>query len=327
MSHSMMKFLREFSIPLIAGVLFALVWANISPDSYHEFIHHSAWGLGDIHFWTNDVFMVFFFGIAAVEITSSLGPGGSLSPFHKAINPLLATIGGVAGPVGVFLLLNHLVGSPGLARGWGIPTATDIAIAWLVARLAFGKSHPCVSFLLLLAVADDAISLAIIAIFYPSHEHPVAPQWLLLVVAGMIVAFVLRRRGVRSYWPYLLAGGVCAWFGLHEAHLHPALALVAIVPFMPNQNGSQSLPEEDHGGGGRCSTLITFEHEWKLVVDFGLFFLWVMQRGGGVFGGGQAYGDHFFVAVDWKDVGGGGVCVAGEGVWAAAAGGGGSAPS
>ena len=40
---------------------------------------------------------------------------------------------------------------------WGIPTATDIALAWLVARAVFGKGHPAVAFLLLLAVAESEV--------------------------------------------------------------------------------------------------------------------------------------------------------------------------
>ena len=79
-----------------------------------------------------------------------------------------------------------------VANGWGIPTATDIALAWLVARVVFGRGHSAVSFLLLLAVADDGIGLGIIAVFYPDPNHPVQTIWLLLVAAGMGVAWGMR---------------------------------------------------------------------------------------------------------------------------------------
>jgi hypothetical protein len=76
--------------------------------------------------------MVFFFGIAAVEITQSFLPGGDLNPVKKAVNPLMATLGGVIGPVVIYLTLNHFIGSkelgvsrprrtsplPGLWRAW-----------------------------------------------------------------------------------------------------------------------------------------------------------------------------------------------------------------
>ena len=97
--------------------------------------------------------------------------------------------GGVLGPVAVFVVLleiqkasgnfseeidaiakltNPATGQPmdpltQLFRGWGIPTATDISLAWMVAILVFGVGHTAIDFLLLLAIADDGIGLIIIA--------------------------------------------------------------------------------------------------------------------------------------------------------------------
>jgi NhaA family Na+:H+ antiporter len=223
--------------------------------------------------------MVFFFGIAAVEITQSFQPGGDLYPVKQSVNPLLATLGGVVGPALVYLILNHVIGAPELQRGWGIPTATDIAFAWLVARLIFGNNHPAISFLLLLAVADDGIGLAIIALFYPDPRFPVDPQWLLLTLAGMLIAYALRTQRIRSYWPYILMGGILSWAGLFKAHLHPALALVFIIPFLPHAMiETKHFFEEDCTD---CSTIARFEHEWKLIVDFGLFFFGLANAGVG----------------------------------------------
>lgn len=269
--------LREFSIPLLAGVVTALVWANLAPENYRQFNYGDFWGSLSFHFVTNDIFMVFFFAIAAAEITQSCLPGGDLNPLGKAVNPLLATAGGVIGPVAAYLLLNSLIGSPALANGWGIPTATDIAFAWLAARLIFGANHPVISYLLLLAIADDAIGLIIIALFYPDPVLPVAPAWLALTGAGMAIAFILQKRRVKNYWPYLLCGGVPSWLGLHNSHLHPALALVFIIPFLPHPpKETMHLFEEDPAD---YSTLARFEHEWKLLVDFGLFMFGLANAG------------------------------------------------
>ena len=67
-----------------------------------------------LHFLINDIFMVFFFGIAAKEITEAALPGGSLNPIKKAINPLLATLGGVLGPVAVFFGALYMVHGAGM---------------------------------------------------------------------------------------------------------------------------------------------------------------------------------------------------------------------
>ena len=299
--NGFVNILQEFSIPLLSGVVLALIAANVTPHWYEEVLHWQPLGAFGVfpdaltlHFIVNDIFMVFFFGIAAKEITESCLPGGSLNPVRKAVTPLVATIGGVVGPVGCFFL--GLWGAAALgfydwtgddyakvSRGWGIPTATDIALAWLVARAVFGRGHPAVAFLLLLAVADDAIGLVIIAVFYGDPANPVAPMFLGLVLAGMAVAFGLRRAGVNSWIPYVALGGPLAWSGLMLAHLHPALALAVIVPFMPAPAGDMGLfVEEDEvdAMGEQAATryhidhspLHQFEHQLKLFVDFGLFF-------------------------------------------------------
>lgn len=269
--------LREFSIPLIAGVIIALVWANLDPDSYHHLVHARFLGPVSFHFLTNDLFMAFFFAIAAAEITQSCLPGGDLYPLGRAVNPLLATFGGVAGPIAVYFTLNSLFGSPALVNGWGVPTATDIAISWLVARLVLGNSHPAIAYLLLLAIVDDAIGLAIIALFYPDPSQPTEPFWLLLTCGGMLTAWLMRRLRLRSYWPYIIVGGTLSWSGLYFSGLHPALALAPIVPFLPHpRRESRHLFEANPRD---VSTLATFEHEWKVIVDCGLFMFGLANAG------------------------------------------------
>ena len=299
--NGVVSILQEFSLPLLAGVAVALLAANLAPDWYHTVIEGQPFGdlslfghVLTVHFLVNDIFMVFFFGIAAKEITESCLPGGALNPPAKAVNPLLATFGGVIGPVAVFFIGLSLLYQTGvyepalhdraaLARGWGVPTATDIALAWLVARTVFGKGHPAVNFLLLLAVVDDAIGLAIIAIFYGDPVNPARPEFLGLVLAGMALAYALRRMGVRHWVPYIALAGPLSWSGLILARLHPALALVVIVPFLPGPRRDTGLfrgrDEVDimgeplaHDLHMEHSALHQFEQQLKLFVDFGLFF-------------------------------------------------------
>jgi NhaA family Na+:H+ antiporter len=293
--HKTLNILQEFSLPLIVGVVVALVVANIDPELYRLLVFYPVFGEGfellhhpvTAHFLINDIFMVFFFGIAAKEITEACLPGGDLNPPAKAINPLLGTIGGVVGPVGVyFLMLNYFyAGDPdyeAVRNGWGIPTATDIALAWLVARMVFGNKHPAVNFLLLLAVADDAIGLGIIAIFYGDPNNPAAPEYLLYyTVPAMIIAYILRKKKVTAWVPYILFAGTLSWVGFITAHLHPALALVPIVPFLPGPTRDTGLfagedeADQEHREGHHeheHSPLHNFEHNLKLPVDLGLFF-------------------------------------------------------
>jgi NhaA family Na+:H+ antiporter len=286
--------LQEYSVPLISGVVLALLAANLDVHLYHEVLEWQPVAGFTIfehpvtlHFLVNDVFMVFFFAIAAKEITEASLPGGLLNPMSTAISALIATAGGVLIPVAAFfgalaLCFEFGVYSPeehdwgALANGWGIPTATDIALAWLVARAVFGKRHPAVVFLLLLAVADDAIGLVIIAVFYGDPMVPAEPFWLALNLLAMGLAFALSRAGVRRWEPYVLLAGPLAWSGLVLAHLHPALALTFVVPFIPGPKhdpGFFERPEEDEVVPPSIdSPLQDFEEQTKSFVDFGLLF-------------------------------------------------------
>ncbi|WP_027400363.1 Na+/H+ antiporter NhaA [Anaerovorax odorimutans] len=271
---------REYSIPLILGVIISLIWTNVSIESYHHFIHTPIFFNIDFHFLINDIFMVFFFAIAGVEILNSLSRGGALNPIRKAVTPLMATAGGVIGPIFTFFILNYFFGSDEYINGWGICTATDIALAWLLARIVFGKKHPAVSFLLLLAVADDAIGLIIIAVFYSDPTEPVKPLWLLLIVVGMLIAWTLNRKRVKSYVPYIFGAGTIVWIGMYAAHLHPALSLVFIVPFLPKKGVSTELIDM-HGVNDAPihTTLNKFEHQISPLVDYGLIFFGISNAG------------------------------------------------
>jgi len=225
-----------------------------------------------IHFIVNDILMALFFAIAGKEVWESLLPGGPLSNPRRAATPLLATLGGILGPVAVYLGMAWAMGGGVFADfkdGWAIPCATDIAFSYLVAKMIFGASHPAIAFLLLLAIADDAAGLVILAIFYP--QAPIQPAWLLLTAAAIGLCFVLRQRKVHSHWVYLIGPGVLSWLSFYEANIHPALGLVPIIPALPHAQTDLGLfarAELD-----RHDTLNEFEHFWKTPVEFflGLF--------------------------------------------------------
>jgi NhaA family Na+:H+ antiporter len=97
----------------------------------------------------------------------------------------------------------------------------------------------------------------------------------------MAVAYVLRHFKVKAWLPYILFGGLLSWWGFFSAHLHPALALVPIVPFLPGPERDTGLfsaedeVDQEHAAGHHDhthSTLHNFEHNLKLPVDLGLFF-------------------------------------------------------
>src|SRR5687768_5054329 len=203
---------------LILGSVIALVWANADRGSYVRFA-------SSIHFLVNDIGMAFFFALATKEVVEATAPGGALYSPRRAAMPLVAAVGGMLGPALIFLTMTIVFDRPNLERGWAIPTATDIAFSYLAARIVFGAKHPAIPFLLLLAIADDALGLLIIAAFYPTGPLQLIDATVLVGV-GMLIAWVLQKRRVASFWPYILVGGVLSWYGLYRGGVHPALALV-----------------------------------------------------------------------------------------------------
>ena len=224
---------------------------------------HAAHGL-TIHFIVNDILMALFFAIAAKEVWESLLPGGALSNPKKAATPLMATLGGIVAPAGLYLAGAAATGTlSSFGQGWAVPCATDIAFSYLAARIIFGAGHPAIAFLLLLAIADDAAGLLILAIAYPSK--PIEPTWLLLAVGAIALAFALRRCRAQSHWWYLLGPGVLCWISFYMAGIHPALGLVPIIPCMPSAHSDLGIFARDELH--RDDTLNAFEHWWKNPVE------------------------------------------------------------
>jgi NhaA family Na+:H+ antiporter len=223
-----------------------------------------------IQFIINDILMALFFAIAAKEVWESLLPGGALSNFRKAATPLLATVGGIAGPALVYVVGCYFTGThETYGKGWAVPCATDIAFSYLIARMIFGVGHPAIAFLLLLAIADDAAGLMILAVFYP--QAPLQIDWFYLTAAAMALAFFLRKAKVHSHWVYLLGPGILCWFSFYEANIHAALGLVPIIPFLPHAHTDLGMFAKAEKN--REDTLNEFEHFWKTPVEFflGLF--------------------------------------------------------
>lgn len=272
--------LLEYSLPLVFGVILGLIWANVAPGSYNLLLEYSFVG-HDAHFDTrfliNEIFMSLFFGLATKEVVESMLPGGDLSPIRRAVNPLCATFGGVIGPALVYTLVVCLWGAPELLSGWAIPTATDIAMAWLVARFLLGAAHPAVSYLLLLAIVDDGIGLVIICFFYPTPGATPNMPLLILVIIAMLWAFFLRRNRLFNHWAYICGPGLLSWVALYKAHLHPALALVPIIPFFPSADKDSGLFVEDTPK--TTDTLGQFDKDIRRVVEFGLFGFGIVNAG------------------------------------------------
>jgi len=261
-------------VPLAAAV--AIVWANLDGVSYFRFAEASS-------FFVNDVGMAFALAFLTQEVLEAMLPGGTLHPKRRAMLPIVAAGGGVIGAVAVFLAWVAISDQPVLALGWPIACAVDIALTYVVARSIFGR-HAAVTFLLLLAIASNAIGLVLVSQRYPVAEaHPAALALLLPAVGG---AAVMQRFSTRTFWPVLLVCGTLSWLAFFWSGVHPALALLPIVPFFPHSarhlDFAADSPRGRHGSAAHFEYVFRFPVQVVLLL-FGLVNGGVLMRG---FGGG-----------------------------------------
>lgn len=318
-------FVVNYSLLLVIGALAALVWANLDPQTYNHVVDYpllfndfvgsdyarwaQAYGdgytfyeVGDVtrvlsfHFVVNDMLMALFFAVAFKEVWEAVILKEGALRGRKAATPLIATAGGMLAPVAVYLGLASVMGSEtysAVANGWAIPTSTDIAFSYVVGRVIFGAGHPAVRFLLLLAIADDAGGMLILALFYPSAA--LEPAWLLLSFGAAMAAFVLanwlprkldrgnRMRPVSTFvrgrlhaLPYIVAGCL-SWYGFAESGLQPALGLLPVVMAVPHANHAFGLFSEAEQY--LTDLLNRMEHALKHPVEVILFLFGLLNAG------------------------------------------------
>lgn len=244
---------------LLAAALVALLWAN-SPwgpayEALRDFqVGPVAWHLDlSLATWAADGLLAIFFFVAGLELKREFVAGDLRDPRRAAV-PVAAAVGGVVVPALIYVALNWGTGD-GALRGWAIPTATDIAFALAVLAVV-GRHLPTAlrTFLLTLAVVDDLLAIAIIAVFYTT-ELSVLP--LLGMLIPLAVFAVLVQRRVRSWW-LLLPLAAATWVLMHESGVHATVAGVLLAFTVP-------VVRSDAAGGPDAGPGLAehFEHRFR----------------------------------------------------------------
>ncbi len=232
------KFIRQETlggILLILATVVAVIWANSSfYNGYHYLTHEIRVGTSfgafhfSLHHWVNDGLMALFFFTIGLEIKREV-MGGELSSMKKAALPVMAAIGGMVVPAGIFLLFTW--NNPDHSLGWGIPMATDIAFALgIVALLGSRVNINLKIFLTALAIADDLGAILVIAIFYTDtinyYQLGIALIAIIILISG-------NRMGIRSTLFYGLIGLVGVWLAFFFSGVHATIAGVLIAFTIP----------------------------------------------------------------------------------------------
>lgn len=234
---------------LICAAILAMLAAN-SPLSgdYHALLHAPLpWTpiakLETAHLWINDAVMAVFFFVVGLEIKRELLIGELSKPAQRRL-PVLAALGGMVVPALIYLFIAG--GEPGLARGWAIPAATDIAFAVGVLALLGKRAPPALRlFLLTVAIVDDLGAVAIIALFYTAQ---LKLAWLGAGFAALGLMILLARLKVSRAAPYVLLA-VVAWYCVLHSGVHATVAGVLAaftIPLRLDQAGDSPLLRMEH---------------------------------------------------------------------------------
>lgn len=221
-------------ILLLASALLAMIWAN-SPwsQSYYDLWHAPlALKVGSfelsypLEYWINDGLMAIFFFVIGLEIKREILVG-ELRSVKRALLPIVAAVGGVVFPAGIYLAMNR--GSAG-EPGWGIPMATDIAFALGMLAILGRKAPPSLTiFLTALAIADDLAAVMVIAVFYTAKLSVTALGIGFGFLGLMIVANMLW---VRSPLVYMILG-LGVWLAFLKSGVHATIAGVLAAFCIP----------------------------------------------------------------------------------------------
>ncbi|MEZ7898909.1 MAG: Na+/H+ antiporter NhaA [Flaviflexus sp.] len=232
---------------LMLGAFIALIWANSPWREAYSTISNTTVGPGSLHLdlsiatWASDGLLAIFFFVVGLELKTEFVTG-SLRDMRQALVPMIAAVGGIMGPILVYITLITISGS-GNYDGWAIPVATDIAFALAVLGL-FGKGLPTAArtFLLTLAVVDDLLGITVIAIFFTSEINFL---WLAASFAATALFAVLVNKRVVHWW-LLWPIAIFAWVAMHSSGVHATIAGVLMglsVPAIAAAKESKPLTE------------------------------------------------------------------------------------
>ncbi len=216
--------------------------------------------------WVNDGLMAVFFFMIGMEVKREVLIGELSQPSQLSL-PLIAGIGGIALPAGIYILLT--AGDSAAIQGWAIPTATDIAFALGILAL-LGPRVPATLklFLMTLAIIDDLGAIIIIALFYTSELSLMS----LSVAGGAIAALgLLKVRKVTRVTPYILIGLVL-WVSVLKSGVHATLAGVILGFFIPMESVDE--------GGDVHYPLDSLIHDLHYGVAFGILPLFAFVNAG-----------------------------------------------
>ena len=255
---------------LIAAILALFISNSSLSDSYFKTLEtyitlgFEEFGLKlSVLHWINDVLMAVFFFLVTLEIKREFIKGELSNP-KQALLPIIGAVGGMLIPALVYIIIN--ISNPITLKGWAIPSATDIAFSLGVLSLLGSRVPISLKvFLTALAIIDDLGAIIIIAFFYSNNIQII---YLGLILLSMIILFVLNKKNINVFLPYLIVG-IFLWDFTHQSGIHATIAGVLLALMIPHDKKNE-----------KKSLLIKLEHNLIPYVGFGIMPIFAFANAG-----------------------------------------------
>ncbi|TVO59301.1 Na+/H+ antiporter NhaA [Denitromonas halophila] len=237
---------------LLLALFAALALANSPLADHYEAIRHFRIGMvfgsqevswSALHL-VNDGLIALFFVLLGLEVKREL-LAGELKDRQRVRLLLAAALGGMVVPASLYVLI-HLGMGGDQVQGWGIPMATDTALAIAVlAALGARVPRTAVAFLVGVAIIDDIGAIIVIAVVYTEQVSLPA-----LAASALLfsVLMTFNRAGLRHPVIYALAG-VMLWIAIVRSGVHASIAGVVVAITVPARPriAPESLKRKVHG--------------------------------------------------------------------------------
>ena len=295
------SFVPRFALALLGGAVLATLWVNLAPTSYYDAVEFRLLDLA-LPAWlaplplsltplnlVADVAMSLFLFFIGKELWEALVLEEGTLKGRQALLPAGLVLGGMVGAALLWVLTGSLIETAeeaGFATGWQVPLGSDVLLCFLVGRAVFGRGHPALHVLLLLAIATDMLALLATGLTRPDVTLRLA--WLLLPLGAALTVWRLygrkalpgapeiRRRASQRLMPYVLAG-LISWIGVAASGLPPVLGLLPVIPAIAHADRSFGLFAEAEELLHDPLNRLTHVLAWPLIL---ILFLFGLTRGG-----------------------------------------------
>ena len=225
-------------ILLLICAIIAVTLATVPGGEWFEnlWTTHASVRIGEfsldmsLRHWVNDALMAVFFFVVGLEIKREMLVG-QLSSIKRSALPIVAALGGMLVPAGIYWACN--AGHPESIQGWGIPMATDIAFTIGILSLLGNRVPASLKvFLTALAIVDDIGAIIVLAIFYPTHALHL--EYLAYVAVIMSVLVIFNSAKLKNKYLYILPG-IAMWYFTYKSGIHATIAGVFLAMVIPSK--------------------------------------------------------------------------------------------